>query len=91
MAEAINERKFSDEKDEKRDLLSNLINANEELLVDGEQRLGEAELIGKKSALGLSTYLFIRIPFREHFHILHCWTRSEDTPTGANRRLTLTP
>ena len=49
----INERKFSDEKDEKRDLLSNLIDANEELSDDGEQRLGEVELIGTlRSLLG---------------------------------------
>ena len=46
LVEMINERKFSDEKDEKRDLLSNLVNANEEFLDDGEQKLGEAELIG---------------------------------------------
>ena len=46
LVEMIDGRKFSDEKDEKRDLLSNLVNANEELLDDGEQRLGEAELIG---------------------------------------------
>ena len=45
----INERKISDEKDEKRDLLSNLVNANEEFLDDGEQKLGEAELIGTRS------------------------------------------
>ena len=50
--ESINERKFSDERDEKRDLLSNLIDANEELLDDGEQRLGEVELIGTWSAFG---------------------------------------
>ena len=48
LAEMIRERKFSDEKDEKRDLLSNLINANEELLDDGEVRLGEIELIGTR-------------------------------------------
>ena len=42
----INERKHSCEGDEKRDLLSNLVSANDELLDDGEQRLGEAELIG---------------------------------------------
>jgi len=46
LAEMINGRKYSDEKDEKRDLLSNLLNANEELLDDGEQMLGEVELIG---------------------------------------------
>ena len=49
LVEMINERKFSDEKDEKRDLLSNLVNANEEFLDDGEQKLGEAELIGTGS------------------------------------------
>jgi len=42
----INERKHSCESDEKRDLLSNLVSANDEFLDDGEQRLGEAELIG---------------------------------------------
>ena len=46
LAEMINGRKCSDEKDEKRDLLSNLVNANEELLDGGEQILGEVELIG---------------------------------------------
>lgn len=46
LVEMIDGRKFSDEKDEKRDLLSNLVNANEELSDDGEQRLGEVELIG---------------------------------------------
>ena len=46
LVEMIDERKFSNEKDEKRDLLSNLVNANEELLEDGEQRLGEVELVG---------------------------------------------
>jgi hypothetical protein len=47
----INERKLSDEKDERMDLLSNLVNANDELLEDGEQKLGEVELIGKGQAL----------------------------------------
>jgi hypothetical protein len=45
----INERKLSDEKDEKMDLLSNLVDANEELLENGEQRLGDEELIGRGS------------------------------------------
>ena len=49
LVEMINERKFSDVKDEKRDLLSNLVNANEEFLDDGEQKLGEVELIGTGS------------------------------------------
>jgi len=42
----INERKSSNGAGGKRDLLSNLVNANEELLGDGEQKLGEVELIG---------------------------------------------
>ena len=54
----INERKVSDEKDEKRDLLSNLVNANEEFSDDGEQKLGEAELIGAWSRSGLLVHLF---------------------------------
>jgi hypothetical protein len=45
--ELINERKFSNEKGDKRDLLSNLVDANDEFLDDGEQKLGEDELIGK--------------------------------------------
>ena len=51
--ESINERKLSDKKDEKRDLLSNLVNANEEFLEDGEPRLDETELIGTRSSLVL--------------------------------------
>lgn len=45
----INERKFSYEKDEKRDLLSNLVSANQEFSDDGEQKLEEVELIGTGS------------------------------------------
>jgi hypothetical protein len=45
--ELINGRKFSNEKGDKRDLLSNLVDANDEFLDGGEQRLGEDELIGK--------------------------------------------
>jgi len=56
----INGRKYSDEKDEKRDLLSNLINANEELLDDGEQMLGEVELIGTWPTRDLPAQLFTR-------------------------------
>ena len=85
--EVINKRKLSDEKDEKRDLLSNLINANEELSDDGEQRLGEAELIGAWPTLGIPGRLFTPLPFRKHFHVLPCWTRGEDTLTDMNRRL----
>ena len=51
LAELINERKISNDKDEKGDLLSNLVNANEELSGDGEQRLREEELIGANFAL----------------------------------------
>lgn len=58
LAEMINERKFSDEKGGKRDLLSNLVDANEELCYDGEQRLGEDELIGKRAALNSATRSF---------------------------------
>ena len=82
----INERKFSNEKDEKRDLLSNLIDANEELLEDGEQRLGEVELIGTGLALCLLTHLFTHL-FREYFHVLHRWARGEGTLTNMGRRL----
>ena len=71
----INERKFSYEKDEKRDLLSNLVDANEELSNDGEQKLGEIELIGTSgSGLDLSARSFTYLPFRKYFPFLHCWT-----------------
>jgi len=75
----INERKYSGENDEKRDLLSNLVNVNEEFTDDGEQRLGEVELVGADSGLGLLAYLLMHLSFRKHFRILHCWTRGEDT------------
>ena len=58
LAEMINERKFSDEKDEKKDLLSNFVIANEEFSDGGEQRLGEVELIGTWSNLSLLAHLF---------------------------------
>jgi len=70
----INERKCSYERDEKRDLLSNLVSANEEFLDDGEQRLGEAELTGTGSGLGLLAQFLKCLPFRKHVHFLHCWT-----------------
>ena len=73
----INSRKYSDEKDDKRDLLSNLINANEELLDDGEQMLGEVELIGAWLALDLSAHLLTHLPSRKHLHVLHRWARGE--------------
>jgi hypothetical protein len=74
LVEMINERKFSDEKDEKMDLLSNLVNANDELLEDGEQKLGEIELIGKGLGCGPPVHSFMRLTFSEHFHVLHRWT-----------------
>jgi len=74
----ISGRKYSDEKDEKRDLLSNLVNANEELLDDGEQILGEVELIGVWSTLDLSTHVFTHLPFRKYLHVLHRWARGEE-------------
>ena len=83
----INERKNSYEKDGKRDLLSNLVCANEEFLDDGEQRLREAELIGMGSGLGLPAHLFKCLPYRKHVHVLHCWTRSEDSLTDAEGHL----
>ena len=74
LMELINKRKHSDEKDEKRDLLSNLINANEEFLGDGEKRLGEEELIG-------ACQRFVKRPassklllLSKHVHVLHGWT-----------------
>ena len=81
LVEMINERKFSDEKGERTDLLSNLVNANDEFLEDGEQKLGEAELIGKGSSRGLPAHSFTHLTFRKHFHILRGWTRCEDTLT----------
>ena len=83
----INERKISYEKDEKRDLLSNLVSANDEFLDDGEQRLGEAELIGTRSGLGLLAHLFKCLPFRKHVHVLHCWTRGESSLADTEDRL----
>jgi hypothetical protein len=70
----IDERKFSDEKDEKRDLLSNLVDANEEFLDDGEKLLGEEELVGASYAFYPATCLFTGQPFRKYFHVLPCWT-----------------
>jgi len=70
----IDERKHSCGSDEKRDLLSNLISANDEFLDDGEQRLGEAELIGMGSGLGLPAQPLKCLPFRKYVHFLHRWT-----------------
>ena len=76
--ELINERKFTNENGGKRDLLSNLVNANEEVLDDGEQRLGEGELLGEWLPLNPVTRLFTGPPLREYFHFLPCWIRGED-------------
>ena len=79
VVEMIDERKHSCESGEKRDLLSNLVSANEELLDDGEQRLGEAELIGTGSGLGLLAQFLKYLPFRKRVHFLHGRTRGEDS------------
>ena len=71
--ESINERKSS-EGGEKRDLLSNLVDANEELLEDGEQRLGEEELIGTWPVFRPLARLFTHLPPRKHIHFLRGWT-----------------
>ena len=82
----INDRKSSDEKDERMDLLSNLVNANNELLEDGEQKLGEVELLGKGSDLSLLVHSLTRLASRKHFYLLHRWTRGEDALTNTDYR-----
>ena len=72
MKELINERKFSHEKNEKRDLLSNLVNANEEFLDDGEQRLGEAELVGMCQGLAAGLFVYSLLS-RKRFRVLSRW------------------
>ena len=79
LVEMIHKRKYSDEKDEKRDLLSNLINANEEVLHDGEQRLGEDELIDTQSERSPAICCFNAPPCRKRFCVLPCWARGEVT------------
>ena len=74
LVELINKRKHADEEDEKRDLLSNLVNANEEFSGDGEQRLGEEELIGTCKRFIKQPASFKLLPLREYVHVLHCWT-----------------
>ena len=56
LTEMINERKSSGGKDERRDLLSNLVDANEEFLDSGEQRLLHEEVIGMRSAVGVAAF-----------------------------------
>ena len=46
LMETMEERRHSGEKDEKKDLLSGLITANDEFSDEGKQRLGDEELIG---------------------------------------------
>ena len=87
LAEMINKRKFSNEKDGKRDLLSNLVDANEDFMDDGEQRLGEEELIGERSAFDLATHLFTNLPLRKYLHLLPCRIRGKHTPASVDDRL----
>jgi hypothetical protein len=84
----ISERKSSDEKDERMDLLSNLVSANDEPSEGGEQKLGEVELIGRGSERGLPVHSFTRLTFRKHFYVLHRWARGEDTLTNMDHRPT---
>jgi hypothetical protein len=90
LIEMINERKLSDGKDERMDLLSNLVNANDEVLEDGEQKLGEVELIGRGSGLGLPVHSLTRLTFSEYLHVLRRWTRSEYTITNTDHLSTST-
>ena len=83
LVEMINKRKYSDEKDEKRDLLSNLINANEEVLHDGEQRLGEDELVGTPSERNPAICFFSAPPCRKRVCVLPCWARGKVTMFNA--------
>ena len=75
--EMIDERKVSHGKNERRDLLSNLVHANEEFLDDGEQRLTEEELLGTTSTCSPVVHLSNGLLSREHVHVLPCWTRGE--------------
>ena len=54
LTEMINERKSSGGKDERRDLLSNLVDANKEYLDGGEQRLLHEEVIGMRLAVDVA-------------------------------------
>ena len=74
LVEMINKRKYSDEKDDKRDLLSNLIDSNEE---DEERRLEEEEIIGTVSMFPSATCLFEVPLLRKCFHVLLCWARGK--------------
>ena len=53
----INEKKLSNDENKERDLLSNLVRANEEFLEDGEQGLSDDELFGKGSELVYGTFI----------------------------------
>jgi hypothetical protein len=52
------QRKASGGRGERRGLLSNLVDANEELVDDGDQRLSEEELIGARSTFEPVAFLF---------------------------------
>lgn len=83
----INERKSSYKRDERRDLLSNLVDANEELFEDGDQRLEEEELIGAGSSHRPTVHLLTSLSFRKHFHVLCCWIWGKDVPVSAGGSL----
>ena len=51
LSEMINEKKLSSDENKDRDLLSNLVRANEEFLEDGEQGLSDDELFGMGAEL----------------------------------------
>ena len=76
----INERKFSNDKREKVDLLSNLVNANEKFSGDGGKTLGEEEIIGIGPALDRPASWLTNLLFRERVLVLLCWIRGESTP-----------
>ena len=76
LLESIGERQFSDEKDEKGDLL---LNAKDEFLEGGGQRLREAELIGLRSALGLPACLLTHVPSSPLFRHKHAGGASRRT------------
>ena len=80
LVEMINERKRSDDKREKADLLSSLVNANEKFLGGGGKSLGEEELIGMGPALDPPAGLLTNLPFRKRVLVLLCWIRGEFTP-----------
>ena len=73
----IDEKKLSSDENKDRDLLSNLVRANDEFLEDGEQGLSDNELFGMGSEFVCGS-LFKRLSSRKHLHILLWRTRGED-------------